>query len=143
MLFYFSSRWRASGTDSFGNDVFQITMKRGAYDADAEPLALFGEQYHFKLEGVVDCPEYLVNHDLLLAMAGRYKMNLVSKKRFREVFDQYKCTDEGKRLLGKMTALEVGFCKRYFIVTVNILINICLNFLADVSSRTQRRGFVS
>ncbi|CAG0887438.1 unnamed protein product [Cyprideis torosa] len=99
------SRWKQSEKDSFGNEIYEVKFSQGVYDAQNLP-PLFGAQYHFKLEGVVDCPEFLVNQTVLEKLAARYKMNLIYKKRFREVFDQNKITDEGKRLLTKMQALE-------------------------------------
>ncbi|KAH7951770.1 hypothetical protein HPB52_012844 [Rhipicephalus sanguineus] len=44
----------------FGNDVFYIE-----FHGSKDELPLFGAQYDFHLEGVVDCPEFLVNFDVL------------------------------------------------------------------------------
>ena len=41
---------------TFGNDVYQITFKT----PDKENIPLFGGEYDFHLEGVVDCPEFVV-----------------------------------------------------------------------------------
>uniref|UniRef100_A0A131YLM5 mRNA cap guanine-N(7) methyltransferase n=1 Tax=Rhipicephalus appendiculatus TaxID=34631 RepID=A0A131YLM5_RHIAP len=85
----------------FGNDVFHIEFL-----GSKEELPLFGAQYDFHLEGVVDCPEFLVNFDVLEEMAKEFDLRLVYKKRFEDFFDQFKDDPEGKVLLRKMQALE-------------------------------------
>lgn len=54
-LFYFRKRIRAMEGDSFGNSVFNIKP------VSKEDFPLFGAKYDFHLEGVVDCPEFLVH----------------------------------------------------------------------------------
>ncbi|XP_064467444.1 mRNA cap guanine-N7 methyltransferase-like [Ornithodoros turicata] len=85
---------------SFGNDVFSVTFQ------NKEEFPLFGARYDFHLEGVVDCPEFLVHIDLLKELARGYGMELVYKKRFEDFFDQFKEDSEGRMLLRKMQALE-------------------------------------
>ena len=41
--------------DNFGNSVFNIKP------VSKEDFPLFGAKYDFHLEGVVDCPEFLVH----------------------------------------------------------------------------------
>lgn len=49
-----SKRLEASDSLSFGNEVFKVTFQsKGSYP-------LFGCQYHFNLEEVVNVPEFLV-----------------------------------------------------------------------------------
>uniref|UniRef100_A0A0L8H063 mRNA (guanine-N(7))-methyltransferase n=2 Tax=Octopus bimaculoides TaxID=37653 RepID=A0A0L8H063_OCTBM len=50
------NRLRKSETNSFGNDVYKVEF----LSEDKNNLPLFGSQYSFQLEGVVDCPEFLV-----------------------------------------------------------------------------------
>lgn len=53
-LFFSRKRLEATDTNSFGNEVYRVTFqKKGEYP-------LFGCQYDFNLEGVVDVPEFLV-----------------------------------------------------------------------------------
>lgn len=52
-------RLRESETMSFGNDCYKITF------TEKENISLFGHKYDFHLEGVVDCPEFLVYFPLL------------------------------------------------------------------------------
>jgi mRNA (guanine-N7-)-methyltransferase len=57
MLIKFSfdrSKAKASGKNGFGNSVFNIKFD------DLDDLPLFGAKYNFSLEGVVNCPEFLV-----------------------------------------------------------------------------------
>ena len=59
LLFNHSRRLESSEGLSFGNDVYEVTfVKKGDY-------SLFGCEYHFRLEGAVDCPEFLVYFPML------------------------------------------------------------------------------
>jgi mRNA (guanine-N7-)-methyltransferase len=50
----------AGGT--FGNEIYKVE-----FQCDTElPLPLFGAKYNFHLEGVVDCPEFLVHFPTLI-----------------------------------------------------------------------------
>jgi len=83
---------------SFGNEVFNIS----AETKDSFPL--FGSKYNFHLEGVVDCPEFLVYFPLLEKMCEKYNLRLVYRKTFSEFFaDKSK---ESAQLLYRMQALE-------------------------------------
>ncbi|XP_059899936.1 mRNA cap guanine-N7 methyltransferase isoform X2 [Gadus macrocephalus] len=93
-------RVEASDSLKFGNEVFQVTFdKKGAYP-------LFGCQYHFSLEGVVNVPEFLVYFPLLEEMARGYGMELVFVKRFQEFFEKHVKKEEHRSLLMRMMALE-------------------------------------
>jgi len=66
-----SKRLRAADGMSFGNEVYEIS-----FDIDnKQHIPLFGGKYHFKLEGVVDCPEFVVYFPLL----EKYVMSLPSR----------------------------------------------------------------
>jgi mRNA (guanine-N7-)-methyltransferase len=52
---------RAADGMEFGNEVYQITFE----GSEKHSLPLFGAKYHFMLEGVVNCPEFLVYFPLL------------------------------------------------------------------------------
>ncbi|KAJ8898367.1 hypothetical protein PR048_003727 [Dryococelus australis] len=92
-------RLKASGSNVFGNDLYTIE-----FECDTEHLPLFGAKYNFHLEGVVDCPEFLVHFPTLKKMAEKFGLRLVSKKKFSDFYKQQK--EEGRSLLGKMQALE-------------------------------------
>jgi len=46
---------------SFGNEVYRIEFET----PNKTQLPLFGAKYNFHLEGVVDCPEFLVHFPLV------------------------------------------------------------------------------
>ena len=58
---YSRRRLRDSPDKSFGNDVYRVTFE----EKDPASMPLFGAKYDFHLEGVVDCPEFLVYFPLL------------------------------------------------------------------------------
>ena len=60
-VFVFSRRVQECPDNSFGNDVYRVTFE----EADLSNMPLFGAKYNFHLEGVVDCPEFLVYFPLL------------------------------------------------------------------------------
>jgi mRNA (guanine-N7-)-methyltransferase len=55
-LLFYRKRLRESPDNSFGNDVYRVTFD----EKDSSNMPLFGARYSFHLEGVVDCPEFLV-----------------------------------------------------------------------------------
>ncbi|XP_061111452.1 mRNA cap guanine-N7 methyltransferase [Conger conger] len=93
-------RLEASEANSFGNEVYSVTFqKKGDYP-------LFGCQYDFNLEGVVNVPEFLVYFPLFEEMAKKYNMRLVFKKTFHEFFEEKIQNEQHKFLMKKMQALE-------------------------------------
>ncbi|XP_035286719.1 mRNA cap guanine-N7 methyltransferase [Anguilla anguilla] len=93
-------RLEESESNSFGNEVYRVTFqKKGDYP-------LFGCQYDFSLEGVVNVPEFLVYFPLFEEMAKKYNMRLVFKKTFREFFEEKIQNEQHKFLMKKMQALE-------------------------------------
>ncbi|CAH1270850.1 RNMT [Branchiostoma lanceolatum] len=93
-------RLKASEGLSFGNSIYSITF------GQKDEFPLFGCQYNFHLEGVVDCPEFLVYFPLLEKMAEKYGLRLVYKQTFAEFFEQQVTRGEGRSLLERMKALE-------------------------------------
>ncbi|XP_078365373.1 mRNA cap guanine-N(7) methyltransferase-like isoform X2 [Oculina patagonica] len=83
---------------SFGNDVYKVTFEK------KDDYPLFGCKYGFHLEGVVDCPEFLVYFPLLEKMAEKYNMKLLFTKTFHDFFREK--TKDSTTLLYKMKALE-------------------------------------
>ncbi|XP_031552460.1 mRNA cap guanine-N7 methyltransferase-like [Actinia tenebrosa] len=88
---------KAEGLE-FGNDVFQIKFE------NKDEFPLYGCKYDFHLEGVVDCPEFLVYFPLLEKMAKNYGMKLVYVKTFHDFFQEHSKDNMG--LLSRMNALE-------------------------------------
>uniref|UniRef100_A0A3P8WSH9 mRNA (guanine-N(7))-methyltransferase n=1 Tax=Cynoglossus semilaevis TaxID=244447 RepID=A0A3P8WSH9_CYNSE len=98
-------RVETSDSLSFGNEVFRVSFQsKGSYP-------LFGCQYHFSLEDVVDVPEFLVYFPLLEHMAKRYNMRLVLKQRFSEFAEEKLKKEHHRRLMMKMMALEPFPCE--------------------------------
>ncbi|GAB1603306.1 mRNA cap guanine-N7 methyltransferase-like [Argonauta hians] len=96
------NRLRKSDSTSFGNDVYKVEFQC----EDKDNLPLFGAQYSFQLEGVVDCPEFLVYFPALEKLAEKYHLKLKSKKPFLQFFEENYNTSENRSLLGRMQALE-------------------------------------
>jgi len=78
--------------------VYRVTFEK------KDDYPLFGCKYDFHLEGVVDCPEFLVFFPLLEKMAEKYNMKLLFTKTFHDFFREK--TKESTSLLYKMKALE-------------------------------------
>jgi len=95
-------RLRQSSDTSFGNDIYNISFE----SQDKNNFPLFGAKYNFHLEGVVDCPEFLVNFAALEKMAGQFGMKLVKKTTFADFFKIHSQNRDNARLLGNMQALE-------------------------------------
>lgn len=85
-------RQRQTDSNEFGNDIFKITFL-----CDTETPPLFGAKYNFELDGVVNCPEFLVYFPLLEKLARKFGLKLVMKERFEDYFDKNK--DSGKCIL--------------------------------------------
>lgn len=96
------SRVRKAGGKTFGNDVYSVEFETPIDDEDPPPI--FGAKYNFHMEGVVDCPEFLVHFPTLIRLATRFGLTLTVCEPFHSYFDQMK--EKGRGLLGRMQALE-------------------------------------
>lgn len=94
------SRWQNCDGNKFGNDVYNVEF----LSDDKTKPPFFGAKYNFHLDGVVDCPEFLVHLPTLCKLALKYGLELVSFERFEDFYERFK--DEGRSLLGNMQALE-------------------------------------
>ncbi|XP_070505982.1 mRNA cap guanine-N(7) methyltransferase [Chironomus tepperi] len=92
-------RQRAAKSDSFGNDIFQIK-----FISDPNDLPIFGSKYNFVLDGVVDCPEFLVHFPSFVKLAKKFSLKLVENVRFEDYFT--KQIGRGRSLIEKMQAVE-------------------------------------
>jgi len=97
------SRLRQCNSNKFGNDIFSITFPEESLN---ETPPIFGARYDFHLEGVVDCPEFLVHLPTLVKLAEKYGLMLIGKQRFGNYFERHKENVEGKKLLSKMRTME-------------------------------------
>ncbi|XP_016908006.1 mRNA cap guanine-N7 methyltransferase isoform X2 [Apis cerana] len=93
------SRWQKCDGDSFGNDIYNVK-----FFCDKKKPPLFGAKYHFQLEGVVNCPEFLVYLPVFRKLALKFGLNLVLFERFDSFYERMK--NEGRALLTKIQALE-------------------------------------
>lgn len=80
-------RQREADSLEFGNDICRIKFL-----CDTESPPLFGAKYNFELDGVVNCPEFLVYFPLLEKLALKFGLRLVLKERFDEYFERNKNT---------------------------------------------------
>ncbi|XP_041988724.1 mRNA cap guanine-N7 methyltransferase isoform X2 [Aricia agestis] len=94
------TRCRKSSNNSFGNSIFNIKLLFDPKDG----YPLFGGKYDFNLEGVVNCPEFLVNFELLVKLASQYGLELVYKARFADFYREH--SSKYKSLLHKIMCLE-------------------------------------
>lgn len=94
-------RLRAAGPDArrFGNDVYSIE-----FDCETDPLPFFGAKYQFHLEGVVDCPEFLVHFPTLVKLGRKYGLQLIRRSTFADYYKE--SLPHGKNLLQRMSGLE-------------------------------------
>jgi mRNA (guanine-N7-)-methyltransferase len=96
-------RLNRSDTNSFGNSIYRVT-----YLGDKnEPIPLFGAKFDFELEGVVNCPEYLVYFPLLVRLAEKYNLKLVARQTFDELFTEYSSVPVYRSLIAHMKSLEL------------------------------------
>lgn len=92
-------RQRKSEADNFGNDIYQIKFL-----SDPNDLPIFGAKYNFTLDGVVDCPEFLVYFPAFVKLAKKYSLKLVENVRFEDYFQSK--IGRGRGLIEKMQAVE-------------------------------------
>ncbi|KAI8791194.1 mRNA cap guanine-N7 methyltransferase [Biomphalaria glabrata] len=95
-------RLKASKDSSFGNDVYRISFPHN----NKENFPVFGAMYNFHLEGVVDCPEFLVYFPVLEKLAAQFGMKLVKKQTFADFFKDNVTNRGSLNLLSAMQALE-------------------------------------
>ncbi|KAL4712928.1 hypothetical protein ACJJTC_011998 [Scirpophaga incertulas] len=94
------SRAQKSKAYSFGNRIYSIKL---LFDPN-QGYPLFGAKYDFHLEGVVDCPEFLVNFEVFVKLAAQYGLELVYKAKFSDFYQQY--AEKHKQLLHRIICLE-------------------------------------
>lgn len=98
------ARQRRHANNSFGNDVYRIEC---LFDT-RRPIPLFGAKYHFNLEGVVNCPEFLVHFGLFEKIATEFGLKLVLKENFKTFYERKIKDHAGVQLIRRMNALEVS-----------------------------------
>lgn len=94
------SRGQKSPDGSFGNRIYNIKL---LFDVE-KGYPLFGGKYDFHLEGVVDCPEFLVNFKLFTKLASNFGLELVYKARFADFFKEH--SEKYRQLLQRIVCFE-------------------------------------
>ncbi|CAD0196010.1 unnamed protein product [Chrysodeixis includens] len=94
------SRAKKAPNGDFGNRIYNIKL---LFDVE-KGYPLFGGKYDFHLEGVVDCPEFLVNFKLFTKLAAEYGLELVYKARFADFFKDH--SEKYRQLLQKIVCFE-------------------------------------
>uniref|UniRef100_A0A8D9EKW0 mRNA (guanine-N(7))-methyltransferase n=1 Tax=Cacopsylla melanoneura TaxID=428564 RepID=A0A8D9EKW0_9HEMI len=96
------SRQRKHPNVSFGSDVYRIECLFDVFG----PIPLFGAKYDFNLEGVVNCPEFLVHFGLFERIAGEFGLKLVLKENFKLFYERKSKDHSARQLLRRMNAME-------------------------------------
>ncbi|KAK3895319.1 hypothetical protein Pcinc_000963 [Petrolisthes cinctipes] len=96
------SRLKSSGSHRFGNEVYTVEFPE---DRPEDP-PIFGDRYNFFLEGVVDCPEFLVHPPTLIKLAKKWDLELEWKRDFSTVYSDALKDTLCQRLLSVMNVLE-------------------------------------
>lgn len=88
----------------FGNELFSIEFPEQALAGERVPL--FGNTYQFRLDDVVDCPEFLVHFPTVVQIAKRFNLELHWQKRFEDYYLENIDDPEKRKLLQRMNALK-------------------------------------
>lgn len=94
------SRSKKSAAGTFGNKIYSIKL---LFDVN-KCYPLFGAKYDFHLEGVVDCPEFLVNFELFVKLASEFGLELIYKAGFADFYNDH--LDNYKQLLQRIMCFE-------------------------------------
>lgn len=94
------ARAQKTESDIYGNSVYKVVLD---FDHNSKP-DLFGAKYNFYLDGVVNCPEFLVHFPTLEKLAKKFGLKLVRKEKFYDYYERMK--KEGQQLLLNMRSLE-------------------------------------
>ncbi|CAK9815012.1 mRNA cap guanine-N7 methyltransferase [Anthophora plagiata] len=93
------SRWHRCDGNTFGNDIYNVEFL-----CDKTNPPLFGAKYYFQLEGVVNCPEFLVYLPVFIKLASKFGLELIMFERFDKFYED-KMVD-GVNLLRKINVFE-------------------------------------
>lgn len=101
-------RCRQSDNLHLSNDVYEIKFDPSIdwKREETNSIPLFGAKYHFTLDELVDCPEYLLYFPLLEKLAERHGLELVDRQTFHDYFATHKNTEQSRKLMQRMKALQ-------------------------------------
>lgn len=94
------ARARKCNKNIYGNSLYKVVLD---FDHTSKP-ELFGAKYHFYLDGVVNCPEFLVHFPTFVKLAKKFGLKLIKKEKFYDYYERMK--KEGQQLLMNMKSLE-------------------------------------
>lgn len=83
-----------------GNDIYSIDFSK----VTTRPPPLFGAEITFKLDELINCPEYLVYFPAFTRMAQDFQLDLIYCRNFMDFYSEY-CQKE-RKLLINMDALK-------------------------------------
>lgn len=120
-----SGKVEDDGDCRLGNSVFALTFDQDspvlksltAEDGDGgkdsrnlrkwpQGVPSFGSKYYFHLEGVVDCPEFMVDFESLDGVCAEFDLTMAAKQGLEGFFKSKRRTPQGSRLLRAIKALE-------------------------------------
>uniref|UniRef100_A0A915N7E8 mRNA cap guanine-N(7) methyltransferase n=1 Tax=Meloidogyne javanica TaxID=6303 RepID=A0A915N7E8_MELJA len=94
---------------NFSNRVCSVSLGNNFSLDEESPIPLFGAEIRFRLEGVVDCPEYLCYFPLLQKILEEMGFQLIYEYDFPDAINNYlkERGNEAIDLMQKMDALEI------------------------------------
>nr|CAD2160909.1 unnamed protein product [Meloidogyne enterolobii] len=94
---------------NFSNRVCSVSLGNNFSLDEESPIPLFGAEIRFRLEGVVDCPEYLCYFPLLEKILEEMGFQLIYEYDFPDAINNYlkERGNEAIDLMQKMDALEI------------------------------------
>ena len=92
----------SSSKTGFGNDIYSVKPTPDTAAAlIAGTVPPFGAEYHFWLDGVVDCAEYVLDFDVLIALCEEFGLQLAFTAGLLEFYEDHKGEKKFKPLLHK------------------------------------------
>uniref|UniRef100_A0A914MQ19 mRNA cap guanine-N(7) methyltransferase n=1 Tax=Meloidogyne incognita TaxID=6306 RepID=A0A914MQ19_MELIC len=94
---------------NFSNRVCSVSLGNNFSLDEESPIPLFGAEIRFRLEGVVDCPEYLCYFPLLQKILEEMGFQLIYEYDFPDAINNYlkERGNEAIDLMQRMDALEI------------------------------------
>ncbi|KAL6218684.1 hypothetical protein ACLB2K_011894 [Fragaria x ananassa] len=89
----------------FGNSVYSVRFDEEFSEKKFKSSSPFGIKYMFHLEGVIDCPEWIVPFHVFISLSEEYDLELVFVKNFHEFVHQYLEQPKYVDLMRKIGAL--------------------------------------
>ncbi|KAJ9067667.1 mRNA cap guanine-N7 methyltransferase [Entomophthora muscae] len=99
--YWIVKKLKASSGLKFGNSIYSIKFE------SKDKFPIFGHKYWFCLEDAIDdCPEFLIHFPTLQKIAAEYKLELIFKKGFHEIYEAFCQHEEYNELLYRMNVIS-------------------------------------